>query len=62
MLDNVSFKSKLAYSFALVCALLVVQAIFSYAKIGTMSEQIRMIIDDRLPKDTQANDLTQNTL
>jgi len=62
MLDRLSFKFKLGLGFGLLCALLLIQAGFNYTKTGTVAEQLRMILEDKLPKDTMVNDLVESSL
>jgi methyl-accepting chemotaxis protein len=50
MLDSLSFKSKLGLGFGLICTLLLILAGFSYTKTAAIAEQVRIILDDRLPK------------
>jgi methyl-accepting chemotaxis protein len=62
MLAKLPFKSKLVYAFSLLCALLAVQALVSFTKVTRIQEEIREILDDRLPKTDLSDSIIRLTL
>jgi methyl-accepting chemotaxis protein len=62
MLDRMSFKTKLAYGFALICVLLAVQAAVTGWKISAMNRITRNILEDRIPKVEWSTDLARRAM
>jgi methyl-accepting chemotaxis protein len=64
MLDRLSFKSKLAFGFALICCLMIIQAAITWSRINAIRQSMTAALEDRLPKveasDQLANDNLKN--
>jgi methyl-accepting chemotaxis protein len=62
MLKQLSFKAKLVWGFALVCALLLLQSAVTLIRIQEMRGHIDGIVAERLPQQEVSNELVVNTL
>jgi methyl-accepting chemotaxis protein len=62
MLDRLSFKSKLAFGFALICCLMVIQAAITYTRISVMRVAMTAALEDRLPKVDMSDQLGNDNM
>jgi methyl-accepting chemotaxis protein len=57
MLNNLKLGVRLGIGFAITLVLLIVIAATSYSRLGTLNENIELMVNDRFPKTVQANDV-----
>ena len=57
MLNNLKVGTKLALGFAITLILLIVIAVLSVMRFQALSDEIELVVNDRLPKLTAANDI-----
>ena len=59
MLNNLKLGVRLGIGFAITLILLIVIAVTSYTRLGTLNKEIENMVKDKFPKTVLANDVTE---